>query len=74
MSQMTMTKEMVEWLKQFDSLPVKSDKKSDLIWKAAQREIYERAKALHEKQVHGTLSKKERKAAELGFNLRPRED
>ena len=74
MSQLTMTKEFVDWLAQFNTVPNRTDNKKDLIWQAAQRDIYERAKALHEKQVVGAMSKKERKARELGFNLRPRED
>lgn len=74
MSQITITKEMVDWLAQFNTVPKRSDKERDLIWQAAQRDIYERAKAIHEKQVRGRMSKKEQRAAELGFQLRVRED
>lgn len=74
MSQTMITKEMVDWLAQFNTAPLRTDKKSDLIWKAAQRDLYERAKSIHEKQTIAALPKKQRKATELGFQLRPRED
>ena len=72
MSQMVMTEEFVNWLGQFDSLPDRKDSKADLIWKAAQRDIYERAKAIHKRQVEGSLGKSN-VAKKKGFKLRPEE-
>lgn len=72
MSQMVMTEEFVNWLGQFDSLPNRKDSKADLIWKAAQRDIYERAKAIHKTQVEGTIGKS-KDAKRKGFRLRPEE-
>ena len=64
------TREHVEWFeKVFDNHPTKSDKKQDLVWKAAQREVVIRVKAAHDSQSGAKTTMQN-----MGVNLRGDDD
>jgi hypothetical protein len=63
------TKDVLDWLKVLCDIPAKSkDSPNILRWKAAQRDVYLRAKAVHESQLNPGAAQS--KAEKLGYKIK----